>query len=80
MRLKSAGLAALLLACAAPARAQYITPFSSWIFNAPVPWNDKNGADPAKPAAGSEACVVVPHGRDGLPRDDCKPTTPGKQP
>ena len=71
MRLKSAALAAIILACAGPARAQYITPFNSWNFTAPPPGNEKSVLPPKAP----ETCAATPHGRDSS-RSDCKPASP----
>jgi len=68
MRLKSAALAAMVLTCACPARAQYITPFNSWNFTAPPPGDGKS----VLPPKGPETCAAAPHGRDS-PRSDCKP-------
>jgi len=76
MRLKSAALAAMILACAGPARAQYITPFNSWNFAAPAP-GTVNGPPAAKPGDAPQTCVLVSRGRE-TPRYDCKPAPAAK--
>ena len=79
MRVKPAVLAlALLAGFAAPARAQYITPFSgSWILSDPVPYKDQHTPDAATPTDAPQNCALASGGRQG-PRYDCKPAAATK--